>query len=383
MSSKVKKKFDAIENEMRDFFLERDSVIRGLIVALLSEQNIVFIGPPGTGKSMMVRNLASRIVADSDEDYFEWLMTKYTKPEEILGPPNIKKLIDAVVEFNPDYKLPRAKIAYLDEIFKCNSSLLNCLLSAINEKIVYNGNKPMNIPLQMLVGTSNEIPTDESLKALYDRFRIRFETEYLKEPSNILKLISKDSRNIPCEAKITMEELDEARAQIGSCVTFPEEKQKLLGRIILSLNEAGLRPSDRTINHVSDILTAEAWMNNRVEVEEYDMEILEHMFWDDPAKRKEVRSIIFKIINPLGEKVMETYERCHQAYLKFVKDIKSAKKEEKRKIIAETLNSMQTLYKDMRKDIGAMENENRPTARYESMAESLMLLITDIKTDYV
>jgi len=379
----VKQKFDTMEREMSDFFLERRSQIRGLIVALLAKENVVFIAPPGTSKSLMVRNLSDRISSESNEDYFEWLMTKFTKPEEILGPMIVDKLVEGIVEYKPDFKLPRARIAYLDEIFKCNSSMLNCLLSALNEKIVYNANRPTPIPLQMLVGTSNEIPQDESLKALYDRFRLRYTADYIQEPANLRKLLDKNPSEIPSEGSLTMDEIDEARRQIQKTVRFPEEKQKILTKIVYSLSEAGFRPSDRTINKVGDIIKAEAWMNNHIDVDEYDMEILENVFWDEPKSKKEIRSIIFQIINPLGEDIILIYEKCHQAYLGLVKEYKKADKEHRRKLVAQTCSEMNTLCEDMEKKIKSMEKEGRPTGRYESLAEAVMLLIAEIKTDYI
>jgi len=381
--NKVKQKFVTMEREMSDFFLERKSQIRGILVALLAEENVLFIAPPGTSKSLMVRNLSDRIISDTEEDYFEWLMTKFTKPEEILGPMIIDKLVEGIVEYNPDYKLPRARIAYLDEIFKCNSSMLNCLLSALNEKIVYNANKPTPIPLQMLVGTSNEIPQDESLKALYDRFRLRYTADYIKEPGNLMKLLDKNPKEIPSEGKLTMADIDEARIQINKYILFPVEKQKILTRIVYSLSEAGFRPSDRTINKVGIIIKSEAWMNGHDSVDEYDMEILENVFWDEPKSKKEIRSIIFSIINPLGEDVLLIYEKSHQAYLQFIKDHKMADKEKRRSLISETCGTMNTLCEDMERKIKSMEKDGRPTGRYESLAEAVMLLIAEIKTEYI
>jgi len=382
-SNVVKQKFETMEQEMSNFFLERNNQVRGLIIALLAEENVVFIAPPGTSKSLMVRNLSDRIIGESDEDYFEWLMTKFTKPEEILGPMVVDKLVEGIVEYKPDFKLPRARIAYLDEIFKCNSSMLNCLLSALNEKIVYNANKPTPIPLQMLVGTSNEIPQDESLKALYDRFRLRYTADYIQEPGNLRKLLDKNPDKIPSEGKVSMDDIAEARRQINEAVKFPEEKQKILTKIVYSLSEAGFRPSDRTINKVGEIIKAEAWMNNHIDVDEYDMEILENVFWDEPKTKKEIRSIIFQIINPLGEDVLLIYEKCHQAYLELVKEHKKADKEHRRKIVSATCTKMNTLAEDMERKIKSMEKEGRPTGRYESLLEAVLLLITEIKTEYI
>lgn len=379
----VRDKFQRIEEEMNEFFIERNNVIRGLLVSLLSEQNVVFIGPPGTSKSMIVKELSKRIKSDSDEDYFEWLMTKFTKPEEILGPMMIEELIKGKVKFNPEYKLPKAKIAYLDEVFKANSSILNSLLTALNEKVVYNDNKPTAIPLQMLVGTSNEIPTDESLKALYDRFRIRFETEYIKEPKHLKSLIDLRESDIKRDGVVTDKDINEAREQIDNYIKFPDEKKEILCKIIYSLDNIKCRPSDRTINNVTRILKAEAWMNGKVDVDESDMEFLEHCLWDEPKKRKQIRSTILEIVNPLADNVLEIYEKVHMSYLTFLKDIKGAKEDEKNKIISGVCGTMMTLKDEMVKDIETMKAEKRPVAKYENLVNSVMLLIAEIRTEYV
>lgn len=379
----AKTKFQKIEDEMNEFFIERRNVIRGLLVALLSEQNVVFIGPPGTSKSMMVKELSLRLRGDSDEDYFEWLMTKFSKPEEIMGPMMIEELIKGTVKFNPAYKLPKAKIAYLDEVFKANSSILNSLLTALNEKVVYNDNKPMDIPLQMLVGTSNEIPSDESLKALYDRFRIRFETEYIKEPQHLKSLLDLDYSEIKREGTFSLSDLDEARKQINF-VSFPDEKKEILCKIIYSLDNIKCRPSDRTINQVTKILKAECWMNGKIEIDESDMEFLEHCFWEEPKRRKEIRSTILGIVNPLADNVLETYEKVHMSYLNFLKEIKDCeKKSEKNQIISSVCGTMMTLKDEMEKDVQTMRDEKRPVAKYESLINSVTLLIAEIKTEHI
>jgi len=379
----VRDKFQRIEEEMNEFFIERNNVIRGLLVSLLSEQNVVFIGPPGTSKSMIVKELSKRIKSDSDEDYFEWLMTKFTKPEEILGPMMIEELIKGKVKFNPEYKLPKAKIAYLDEVFKANSSILNSLLTALNEKVVYNDNKPTAIPLQMLVGTSNEIPTDESLKALYDMFCIRFEIEYIEEPKQLKSLIDLRESDIKRDGVVTDKDINEAREQIDNYIKFPDEKKEILCKIIYSLDNIKCRPSDRTINNVTRILKAEAWMNGKVDVDESDMEFLEHCLWDEPKKRKQIRSTILEIVNPLADNVLEIYEKVHMSYLTFLKDIKGAKEDEKNKIISGVCGTMMTLKDEMVKDIEIMKAEKRPVAKYENLVNSVMLLIAEIRTEYV
>ncbi len=69
--------------------------------------------------------------------------------------------------------LPTAEVAFVDEIFKANSAILNALLTILNERLFDNGNQRLQAPLLCLVGASNELPESEELDALYDRFLVR------------------------------------------------------------------------------------------------------------------------------------------------------------------------------------------------------------------
>lgn len=48
--------------------------------------------------------------------------------------------------------LPSASVAFVDEIFKANSAILNSLLTIINERLFDNGSVREKVPLRCLVG---------------------------------------------------------------------------------------------------------------------------------------------------------------------------------------------------------------------------------------
>src|SRR5437899_5082641 len=164
-------KLKNIREELKQMFLERNDLIDGALAALLSSHHLLIIGPPGTAKSMLADELCRRI---EGANYFQWLLTRFTTPEEIFGAVSLKALEQDDYRRVTTRKLPNAHIAFLDEIFKANSSILNALLTLINERIFHNGRQRAAVPLITLFGASNELPDEEELTALFDRFMLRF-----------------------------------------------------------------------------------------------------------------------------------------------------------------------------------------------------------------
>src|SRR5690606_36929859 len=146
---------------MKRAFVGKDEIIDLLGLCLVARENLFLLGPPGTAKSALVRELARRI----DGRVFDYLLTRFTEPSEIFGPFDIRKLRDGELETNTEGMLPEADLVFLDELLNANSAILNSLLMVLNERVFRRGRETRPLPLLMAVGASNHLPEDEALGA--------------------------------------------------------------------------------------------------------------------------------------------------------------------------------------------------------------------------
>ena len=228
----------AIERELGARHLERREVIRGMLLGLLTRMHVVLLGPPGADKSGLSRDLTSRIGGV----YFEWLLTRMSTLEELFGPISLKALEQDSYRRITANKLPEAQIAFLDEVFKGSSAILNSLLAILNERVFHNDGNPMPVPLEMVVGASNELPEDrEELGALWDRFMVRFIVDYIRDAQNFSKLLTGVAQAAP--TTITLADLHTAQVEVGQVDIDPVIPQVLDLRA--KTREMGVMVSDR------------------------------------------------------------------------------------------------------------------------------------------
>lgn len=163
--------------DVADEFVDRQEAVNAIVASLISGVSSVLLGPPGTAKSAMVREVAQRCglgPAQQGRGYFEYLLTSHTMPEELFGPPDIQLLVEQkVYQRNVDGMLPTAELAFLDEVFRGSGHILNTLLSLLNERVFHDGREIRRVPLVGVVGAANAAPTDPDLGAFYDRFPVR------------------------------------------------------------------------------------------------------------------------------------------------------------------------------------------------------------------
>lgn len=287
--------------ELKARYLERDEVIDGAFCALLTGSHLLLVGPPGTAKSQLANDVCRRI---EGAHYFQWLLTKFTTPEELFGAVSLKGLENDEYRRVTAGKLPEAHIAFLDEIFKASSSILNTLLTVMNERVFYNGTEKTAIPLITLFGASNELPSEEDeLEALYDRFLLRYVVDYIKEDFRFLKMLNSGDGETG-GLTITSSELESAAAGARE-VSVPPNILKLISRIRKELAKKGMVPSDRRYKHSVSLLKARAFLEGRNAVSEDDLRLFENVLWREPGERTEIQSVIHQALHGYKDRLRE------------------------------------------------------------------------------
>ena len=162
------------------FFVDKQELIDLMVVAAIAQEPLLLVGPPGTAKSDLVLKFKDALGIE-DTDYFEYMLTRFSEPSEIIGPIDVAQLREGRYVRREQGKLPTAKLAFLDEIFKSNSAILNILLTIINEKKFYQDGMPQPVNLRILFAATNEIPEQAELAALKDRFCLKAESRSVSE----------------------------------------------------------------------------------------------------------------------------------------------------------------------------------------------------------
>ena len=286
-------KLNAVLKHIKETFVGKNEIIDLLGIGLLARENAFLLGPPGTAKSAIVRSLSKGIEGDKN---FEYLLTRFTEPNEIFGPFDIRKLKEGELITNTDGMMPEASMVFLDEIFNANSAILNSLLMALNEKIFRRGKETKKLPALMFVGASNLMPEDESLNALLDRFLIRIKCDYV-EPDLLhqvllagWKLESSVTEEAPTISADEVRELQKLCRQVDLSATRNEYVD-----IIHSLRNTGIKVSDRRAVKLQNLIAASALMCGRKESIVSDFWVLKYI-WDNEEQIEILEGIINKII---------------------------------------------------------------------------------------
>ena len=331
-------RFKLLLREMNRGIYEKETEISLSLLAALAGESIILLGPPGVAKSMVARQLKN---AFRDAHSFEYLMSRFSTPDEIFGPVSIQKLKTSdTYERAVDGYLPTADVVFLDEIWKAGPAIQNTLLTVINEKIFRNGNREMHLPLKLLVAASNELPAKgEGLEALWDRFVIRIESRPIKMEKNFRAMLLevKSSLEVKSEERRVKNSTDLfedtiSDEQIGADVSIlPAEyaewsqaidkigvKEEVLDAIsrirkalrTVNVDEAAERRniyvSDRRWKNIVRLLRTSAFMQDREEVDICDLLPIYHCLWQEPEERDAIRSIVIRsLFAPFADKLVE------------------------------------------------------------------------------
>lgn len=335
-------RFKQLLGEMNRGIYEKETEISLSLLAALAGESIILLGPPGVAKSMVARQLKT---AFRETQSFEYLMSRFSTPDEIFGPVSIQKLKTSdTYERAVEGYLPTADVVFLDEIWKAGPAIQNTLLTVINEKLFRNGNREMHLPLKLLVAASNELPAKgEGLEALWDRFVIRIESRPIKLEKNFRAMLLDshadflgptdftDSTDFSgftgglghadfadnadfSDLKITAEEYAEWAEKICK-IGVKEEVLDAISAIRESLravnvDEAAERRniyvSDRRWKNIVRLLRTSAFMQDREEVDICDLLPIYHCLWQEPEERDAIRNIVIRaLFSPFADKLVE------------------------------------------------------------------------------
>ncbi|MBL4634686.1 MAG: AAA family ATPase [Kofleriaceae bacterium] len=310
--TKLSTQFQEVARVLNTHFLDKQEIIRLLIISAIAGEHMVLIGPPGTAKSALIRMFARLLNAD----YFEYLLTRFTEPNELFGPVDIRAFRDGRYTRRTEKMLPSAEIVFLDEIFKSNSAILNSLLTLINERRYSNGPDVMHVPLISMFAASNEAPNDDNLTAMFDRFLLRVFSEnldsyhfheLLKRGVNheVRKMSGVDS----IQPIVHASDLRNLQKGFGQYMNFSEEFLAKYKGLVFQIRSEGITISDRRAVKILKLFAASALFDGRSEPHDGDFFILRHM-WNtfDQA------DLLEEIVNP----VVDNYYREHPEQRRFI-----------------------------------------------------------------
>jgi MoxR-like ATPase len=252
--------------------VERRQVLRSSLLAALAGEHTLLVGPPGTAKSALARRIH---LAFREARYFERLLTRFTVPEELFGPLSIRALEEDRYERHVAGFLPDAAVAFIDEVFKANSAILNALLTLLNEREFDNGAGRLRCPLISVVGATNQVPEDEVAEAFFDRFLLRLSVGPVSA-EGFRALLGEDRAAQAAEPVVDPAlQLDApARAALvaaASACVLPADVLDRLGELRVWLAGRAQYVSDRRWVKLAHLLRMAAVSEGRAVVSEWDL----------------------------------------------------------------------------------------------------------------
>ncbi|QEL19629.1 AAA family ATPase [Limnoglobus roseus] len=291
---------EAVTDRLKQTFVGRDEVIDLIALAAVAGEHLFLYGPPGTAKSLLVRRFATSV----NSRYFEYLLTRFSEPNELFGPIDLARLRDGVVATVTTGMLPEAEFAFLDELFNANSAILNNLLTVLNERTYRRGLETHRLPLVSVFAASNHLPEDDALQALFDRFLLRVKVDSLPREQLPALLTAGWELERPTAAVLTRGSLsaDDLRAMADRTRDVDlRPVWELYADLVTKVRDLGIAFSDRRAVKVLKLIAASAVMCGRATATASDLWVLRYV-WDRVEQ-----------ITPLGMLVNGVIEHAPEA----------------------------------------------------------------------
>lgn len=290
----LQEKFRLLDETLNAELVERRAEIHAAMQGLIAGVPMFLLGPPGTAKSLLVNRVNAYV---DGANKFEILMTRFTQMEEVFGPVSLRGLKEDKFRRKLDGYLCTAEIAFVDEAFKANSSILNAFLWAINEGIYRDDVNIIDIPLHFLMCASNEMPQDDSLNALYDRLLLRFKVDPVRDQQSFLQMLRTSIPKNP-DPILTWAEIMQAHEESKE-IALPEETIGAIGDLRRKLRDQGIEPTERRFVQSVKIIKAAAWLDGCKVAYPEHLRPLQHVLWNDETQIAKVAKIVSEIAAPL------------------------------------------------------------------------------------
>jgi MoxR-like ATPase len=289
-------------------FLDKQEIIRLLLISAIAGEHMILVGPPGTAKSALVRAFAELC----DARYFEYLLTRFTEPNEIFGPVDIAAFREGSYRRRTEGMLPEAEIVFLDEVFKSNSAILNSLLTILNERRLTLGSQVLEVPLLALFGATNEVPNDDNLAAIFDRFLLRVPSDNLDSyhfQGLIERGVAHELRQLHprperAQALLAAADLRALHGGFDRVLRLPDDFVAKYKGLVFQIRAEGISLSDRRIVKLTKLLCASAYLDGRPQPNDSDFFLLKHI-WNSVDQVE----LLEEIVTP----VVEAWYREHPA----------------------------------------------------------------------
>lgn len=298
-------KFRDLRADLVARFPERQAVVDGSLAAILAGEHVLFLGPPGTAKSALARAIAQAF----DGVYFERLLTKFSTPEELFGPVSLRALEQDRFERVVTGKLPEAEFSFIDEVFRANSAILNNMLTLMNERIFHNDGAPIVCPLVTMFGASNDLPEGRELEAVFDRFLLRFDVQYLVQLANLREILL--APDPVSTVRLTMDDLRNAQIDVSHVEVSDETLDGMLA-IRDACQSEGVVASDRRWKKSLKLVRGSAYMLGETKTSTEDLSILTDSLWREPKERNKVARIVGAQADPIGAQATEVLEAARE-----------------------------------------------------------------------
>ena len=309
----IKQRIGRILDDMSKGIYERDRELGLALLSAVAGESIFLLGKPGVAKSLVARRLKA---AFCDSRCFEYLMSRFSTPDEIFGPVKISQLKDNdIYERQTEGYLPEADVVFLDEIWKSGPAIQNSLLTIINEKIFHNGSRDMQVPMKALISASNELPAEgEGLEALWDRFLVRLVVDGIQDRASFEKMISDNSisGDISVSEPISDKEFQDWQREIDN-ISVPQNVLDVINTIRIQIAAYNSEKEEKEQIYISDrrwkkivrLMKTAAFLNGQSQINAAQCWLISDCLWNNPSQIEAVNEIVSDAIGRIGLPVNE------------------------------------------------------------------------------